>query len=956
MHSFLKDTAQRILADYSALDQVILVLPNRRAGLFIGKHLGNLIDKPHWMPQIKTIEDVFYTYAENKPADQLTLIFELYKIYTGIHPRAETFDRFYYWGEMILKDFNDLDNFLVNAEKLYHQLEEIKTLENDFSYLTENQIKLIQEFWKSFEIKDKAHQEKFLKFWKLLRPLYGKFRAGLSASGLAYSGMLYRQVVEQLDQLTRPDKQYVFIGFNAFSLAEEKLIKHFIKEFGADILWDFDSYYVEDSRQEAGLFFREYRKDKILGPTFPGEIKCHITEKKAKIHVHATPLKINQANLTGKLLENCGPEEPLEETVIILPDEQMLFPILHNLPDSIDKVNVTMGYPVKNAPAYGFLESLLDLQKYVSLKEGQIVFYHKPVRGILASTYFRSINNEFVIRELSTIEETNQVYIPAEKLAAGGDFFKLIFNKVQAGDLFSYLKGVIKTLVNLLDLPELQQNYFYQCYKQLTRLDELFNQQGDISVGHDFFMRLFKQVFREVKLPFEGEPLEGLQVMGVLESRNLDFRRLIICNMNEGSFPPSSTMNSMVPFNLRRAFGLPVQEQNDSIYAYTFYRLLHRAEEVHLIYTTESDEGKAGEKSRYIQQLALESGLELMEKTVFVPVDLQPGNPIIIPKSKKILDILKKYEVSEENEKQERLSPSSINVWLDCRLKFYFQYIAGIREREDVQEKIDPAVFGNLAHYSLEFLYKGFRDRKGIFHLDKEDFSDLRKNWIGPSVEMAIKKHFSLSKEENIQLSGQLIIARDVLQRYIHRLLEVDEAYAPFDIISLEGSKDYFANIPIKLPLGDKLIGLRGIIDRVDRIGETIRLIDYKSGADKKDFTDIPSLFDRDNKSRNKAAMQTMMYGLLYQETSGGKISNPLKPAVFNLKDIFDEDFSPYLMMGFPRKHKEEINCYQEFEEPFLSALEEVLTEIFNPEIPFDQTEEEGKCQHCPFKEICSRS
>src|SRR5690606_32678589 len=395
---------------------------------------------------------------------------------------------------------------------------------------------------------------------------------------------------------------------------------------------------------------------------------------------------------------------------------------------------------------------------------------------------------------------------------------------------FSYLKQVIKSLADQLELPELQQSYLYQCYKQLTRLDELFQKQEGVTIGLEFYVRLFKQVFREVKLPFEGEPLEGLQVMGVLESRNLDFKRVIICNMNEGSFPPSASMNSMVPFNLRRAFGLPVQEQNDAIYAYTFYRLLHHAEEVNLVYTTESDEGKAGEKSRYLLQLALESGLDVREETVFIPVDLQPAHPITITKNEKILEILSKYEINEATDKQARLSPSAINVWLDCRLKFYFQYVAGIRERDDVQERIDPAVFGNLAHYSLEFLYKGFKDRKGRFNLEKGDFEDLKEKWIGPSVELAIKKHFSLTEEETVQLSGQLIIARDVLHRYIHRLLEVDESYAPFEIISLEDSRNYFADIPIDVPQGKKRIGLKGIIDRVDRIGETIRLVDYKSG------------------------------------------------------------------------------------------------------------------------------
>ena len=954
MRSFLKTTAEKILADYQVLDQLVLVLPNRRAGLFLAKHLGTLITEPQWMPQIRTIEDVFYGLAGQKPTDQLTLIFELYKVYSSLNTSPEPFDRFYYWGEMILKDFNDLDNFMVDAARLYHQLEEVKEFENDLTYMTEGQVQLIQQFWKSFEVKDKVQQDKFLRFWKQLRPLYEKFHSALLVSGYSYSGMLYRRVSERLNDIAKPESKYVFIGFNAFSTTEEKLIKHYIAEFGADIIWDVDAYYLEDARQEAGLFFRQYRKDKVFGPTFSKSLEKRVTEKKGVIKVHAVPLKITQANLVGKLVEAVGDDEALEETVIILPEEQLLFPVLHALPPTVDKINVTMGYPVKNAPAYGFLESLLELQQYLSLKEGKVVFYHKAVRGILSSNYFRSWNNDFVSSQLRHIEETNQVYVSAESLAVGGELARLVFDKVEVDGLFTYLKEVIKALANHLDLPELQQSYLYQCYKQLTRLDELFRKEDGLSIGLDFYMRLFKQVFREVKLPFEGEPLEGLQVMGVLETRNLDFKRVIICNMNEGNFPPASNMNSMVPFNLRRAFGLPVQEQNDAIYAYTFYRLLHCADEVHLIFSTESDEGKAGEKSRYIQQLALESGLEVKEQTVYVPVDLQPSAPIVIPKDEKILRILSKYEIDARQERQPRLSPSAINVWLDCRLKFYFRYVVSIREPEEVQEKIDPAVFGNLAHYSLEYLYEGFSKRKGRLSLHPEDFNDLRNNWVAPAVELAIRKHFSLTDQEEISLSGQLIIARDVLQRYIKKLVEVDETYAPFEIISLEGSKDYTADIDLNLPNGRRTIGLKGIIDRVDRVGDTIRLIDYKSGSDKKDFPDIDSLFDRNNKQRNKAAMQTMMYGLLYQASQGGSISRPLKPAVFNLKDIFNEAFSPYLMIG-QRSHKEEVGSYQEHEAEFIEALEACLTEIFHPDVPFDQTTDELKCNNCPYKMICAK-
>lgn len=955
MQSFLRHTAQKVLSEYEALDQLVMVFPNRRAGLFFTKHLGSLIDRPQWMPEVKTIEDIFYSHAGMKPADQLTLIFELYKIYAKLAPKPETFDRFYYWGEIILKDFNDLDQFLVDASRLYHQLEEVKSMEADLTYLTQHQVKLIQEFWKSFEVRDREHQEKFLKFWKLLWPLYKNFKEALIAPELSYSGALYRKVVEELDHLKKPAKHHVFVGFNAFTKAEERLVKHYVKEFGADILWDLDPYYLDDHRQEAGAFFREYRKDKVLGPTFPQDPEKRIGNSKINIRVHAIPLKVNQANLVGKLLEKIKPGEALEETAVILPEEQMLFPVLHALPDSIAKVNVTMGYPVTNSPIYGFLESLLELQKHVGLKQGQVEFYHKPVNSMLRSPYFKAVNGRFVMRLLKVMEETNLVYIPAATLAAGGDFFGIVFKKVDSSALFSYLMEVIRYLATQQDLPELQQSYIYQCYKQLTRLNSIFQSEDTLQPGLEFLSRLFKQVFREVKLPFEGEPLEGVQVMGVLETRNLDFKRLIICNMNEGNFPPSAAMDSLVPYNLRRAFGLPVQEQNDAIYAYTFLRLLQSAEEVDLIYTTEAEEGKVGEKSRYIQQLALESPLDVKEQTVFVPLDVHPSEPIVIYKTGKVLEILSRYEVGKGGERQTRLSPSAINLWLDCRLKFYFRYVVGIREREEVQEKIDPAVFGNLAHYSLEFLYQGFQTRKRKSVLEKADFADLKEKWVAPSVALAIQKHYSLPEGERAQLSGQLIIARDVLQRYLVRLLEVDEAYAPFEIISLEASRNYFSDLTLNLPQGDKVIGIKGIIDRVDRKGDTIRLIDYKSGADKKDFTDIPSLFDRENKSRNKAAMQTLMYGLLFHDSMENAGSLRLKPAVFNLKEIFNQGFSPYLMMGPPRQPKEEIEDFLNYELLFREALRDCVTEIFHPEIPFDQTTDLSKCFNCAFNAICSR-
>lgn len=951
MPSFLKNTAASLLEHHTDLSRVTVVLPNRRAGLFFVQHLGTLVEKATWLPTIKTVEDVFYELAGQRPADDLTLIFELYKTYESLHPSPESFDKFYFWGELILKDFNDADQFLVNVSKLYHYLSEIKELESDLSYLTSNQIELIKQFWSSFEKQDRSHQDKFLKFWQLLRPLYESFQASLEVSGLAYSGKLYRKVAENLNSYPKPENHFVFVGFNAFTATEEKLIKHYISEYGSTIYWDIDSYYLDDIKQEAGLFFRDYRKDKIFGPTFPEHIPSFIEERRAKINTYAIPLKVNQANLVGALLEKIPENEAWENTVVILPNEQLLFPVLHALPEAIDKVNVTMGYPIKNAPIYAFLEGILEMQRFTKIDKDEVFIYHKYVLNVLRSPYLQQADSVFVKDTVDRIHSMNQLYTKASDLHKGGSFFQRIFQQVASHQLFDYVSGIMEELADLLKDDKLQRSYLYQCYKQLNRLRELFSKQGKIEIEREFFIRLFRQIFREVKLPFEGEPLQGIQVMGVLESRNLDFKRVIICNMNEDSFPPSKSLNSIIPFAIRRAFGLPVQEQNDAIYAYTFYRLLHSADEVHMIYTTAADQGKAGEKSRYIQQMEVELGNPILNQVVYVPVDVQNQEIISMEKTPEVIELLNHYAISDSGVSPKTISPSALNMYLDCRLKFYFRYLAGIKEMDEVSEEVDAAVFGNIAHYSMENLYKGFQERKKRDILLKEDFEQL-KSWIYPAIEKGIRDFYNVEANEGLSINGQLAIVTDVLHKYILRLLELDEAVAPIQLISME--QKHQAVVNIQTPQGNKSIALAGFIDRVDKIGETIRLIDYKSGADEKSFPNTLSLFDRDFKKRNKAAMQTLFYGLLFQATFPAN-KNPLKPGLFNFKEIFKDDFSPYLQEKEPYKPGTPVEDYKDYAEDFESELKIVLEELYSTEVPFSQTDNLEKCNYCPYKKMCAR-
>ncbi len=942
MTSFLQDTARKLLQGDIPLKDIMVVLPNRRAGLFFTKYLGELISEPQWMPQVRTIEEVFYDLKGQKPTDDLTLIFELHRIYSSLQQDPESFEKFYFWGEIVLKDFNDIDQFLADAPRVYENLAEQKVLESDLSFLTEEQRSLISQFWKSFDQQSEEEQRKFLRFWQILGQLYEQFQSNLDVLGWSYGGRIYRSVVENLNQVQKPNKKVYFIGFNAFTLAEERLIKHYVSEFDAGIFWDLDQYYLAEQRQEAGLFFRDYQRDPILEPTFPEEIPDRISKKASAVQTYSIPLKSNQANLVGHIAQGIGNEESLEETVIILPDEQLLFPVLHSLPEEIEKLNVTMGYPIRNAPVFSFLDAVLDLQRYISQKKDNPVFYHKPVTDLFATSYLKEANAEFVTSFLENIKANNQINIPAKDLAAGGKIFELIFRDVDPGDLFAYLSELIQYLATSLKNDPIQRSYLYQAFKQLTRIQEVFKENKPKEINKDFYLKIFRKLFRELKLPFDGEPLEGLQIMGVLESRNLDFKRVIICDLNEGSFPPGGGINSMIPFNLRRAFGLPVQEQNDAIYAYTFYRLLHRAEEVHFIYTTASDQGKAGEMSRFIQQMKVE--LEIPEpQTVLIPVDLTRGKEIKVTKSDEVLSRLERYFVNKEHGTS--FSASALNTYLDCRLRFYLRYIAGLKEKEEVVTEIDPSTFGTLLHHAMELLYAP-NEKDKPRDITPHEIKRLEKT-IPQAVEIAIREFYKFDADEELELSGQLQIARSIIINYIKAILNYDAKAGDFKVLSLEGK--YQAHLNIDTHLGSQKVALSGLIDRVDEKDGVVRLIDYKTGKDQKSVTSIESLFDRKDKKRNKAAMQTLLYALFYQSSHPDN-RKKLKPGIFNVREIYSDKFTPFLTL-----EKEEIEDYASISEEFEVELKGLITEIFDKSKVFDQTEDVEKCKYCAYKEICGR-
>ncbi|PRY87977.1 PD-(D/E)XK nuclease family protein [Mongoliibacter ruber] len=945
MDSFLKDTAAQILHSGKDLKEIVVILPNRRAGLFFLRHLGTLIDEPIWMPEVKTVEQLFSGLAGQGASDDLSLVFELYEIYKQLQPEPEDFDRFYFWGELILKDFNDLDQFMADAKTLYQNLSEIKSFEADLSYLSKEQVELISQFWKSFRAQKAEEKEKFLRFWQILGDLYEKFNAQLDVLGMAYTGKVYRKVISKLDEVKKPEKHHIFVGFNAFTYTEELLVKHFVKEFGAEVFWDIDRYYLNDLRQESGLFFRDYKKDKILGPTFPEEIPERIAEKSKVISTYAVPLKNNQANLVGSILKKVSDTEALEETVVILPDEQLLFPVLYAMPESISKLNVTMGYPIRNAPVYAFLDAVLDLQRYIKIRENVVHFYHKQVLDLFSFPYLIDANKAFITSLKKDIAQKNSLEIPANDLQSGGEIFGLIFRKADSSTLFDYLGDLMKALAEQLKEDPIQSSYLFQAFKLLSRMKENFASNRISDLNTDFFIKLFRQLFREVRLPFEGEPLEGLQVMGVLESRNLDFKRVIICDVNEGSFPPGGGINSMIPFNLRRAFRLPVQEQNDAIYAYTFYRLLHKAEEVHLIYSTAANQGKAGEMSRFLQQMRVELGLD-KPNIVMLDATLTPGREIVIDKSPAVMQVLRGYSVNGQAiDHRKKLSASAINSYLDCSLRFYFRYVAGLKEKEEVASEIDAGVFGSILHKAIEFLYQ-VPEGETFRRISPHELERIKPQ-IPLMVDEAILDFYGKEKHEKIELTGQMHIVREIFINYIEAIVQYDAASGDISILGLE--KEHHATIPVLVDGDLHQIGLFGLIDRMDEQNGVVRLLDYKTGKDKRSITSITSLFDREDKSRNKAGLQTLLYAYLYQYENPNNVK-PLKPGLFNVKEIFGENFSPFLKLD-----KAEFENYLEVQEDFEVGLSGLLAELFDSTVPFIQTEVVEKCQYCPYKDICGR-
>ena len=978
MKPFLYQVASLFYSKYGAeVSRLAFVFPNRRTGLFFQKYLSEVSEKPLFSPTILTINDLFVQLSGKQTADRISMLFKLYDIYLSHSGSSETFDEFLYWGEMLLNDFDDIDKYMADARMLFTNVTDLREIENDFSFLSPEQIAAIRTFWSSFYPKgDTPNQEQFLAVWQILYALYTDLREALAAEGKGYEGMIFREVVEQMERNECCDLPYtkvVFVGLNALSVAEERFLSELQKREIADFYWDYASPKVTDPDNKASYFVeRNLRRFPSQLIVESGELKVENENGNSdakqlstfnsqlstpKIEVIGIPSGIGQAKQVCSILnELCKEDEMSAEealrTAVILPDEHLLIPVLNAIPEQIRRINVTMGYPLAGTPVASLMEYILALQKNIRYVDRRPVFYFRDVLPILNHRYISTTSPEVVSNLVKDISENNKIYISYDDLNQT-PLLSILFTPVTEVEMFSdYLINVLQELNRVMTLQtgeeeedatqrtnDLEQEFIFHYFTTVNRMKEVM-QEANIRMKIDTYFRLLKRVTDTITIPFHGEPLSGLQIMGVLETRALDFDRLIILSMNEGIFPLRKAANSFIPYNLRRGFGLPTYEHQDSVWAYHFYRLIYRASHVSLLYDTRSNGLQTGEVSRFVHQLHYHYEEPIQNKLVVYNVSSSKTPALQVAKTEEVMNRLAAFRSGGTR----AISASAVNTYLDCPLKFYFSVVEGIREEEEVSETIESNVFGSILHKVMEELYQPFCGKMVTADLLKA----IRKDT--PMLTGAVARAFAeiFFKTDIVRpLTGQNFLIGEMIRKYVEKVLERDGKLTPFRYIESE------KKIKRLFPLTDKSeIQLKGFIDRVDEVRDAVRIIDYKSGSGTTQFTSVEALFDKEDTDRAKAVMQVFMYAWMY-----GSVQLPtvIQPGIYYMRTLFSPSFDPGIYRRTDRFKTEQVLDFANYHADFENGLRNCLDEIFGRETPFVQTPNGKACVYCPFKDICGK-
>jgi hypothetical protein len=947
MPAFLYQVAEYLEQNYKEnLDRLCIVLPNKRGALFLKNHLAKVYKKTIWLPTIISAEDFISELSGLQNLEDVDLICRLYESYKEVYKeQAEPFDSFAKWGNLILSDFNEIDRYLADATALYQNLKDIKEIEN----------------WSLAQDELSEFQTNYINFMRRLGEMYSHFTSELLNKKEGYQGLSYRQAVQNFETSTYIQKfnKIIFCGFNALNAAETKIFSSLCKSGKAEIIWDADKYYVEDQVQEAGLFLRRNFRNFIdKNINFIGD---YFKDEK-NIDVIAVPKQMGQSQTVSNIVKDLLEKGVTPDSIaIVLANEKLLWPVLKMLPDSVEYVNITMEYPIKYTSPYNFMDIILKIQTdYEKQLKKQKHIYYQDFLSVLRHPFFRDyaliLGVKGIDEIINRILDKNYAFITDNLLSDlfGSDYEKLnhLFKPwSNAAEAVTILGDVLKKVKDHHLATELN-NYKSIELEYLEVLIKNFNRVQDFVSDYKYFetLKSFKILFNQIvgscSAAFIGEPLRGLQIMGVLETRTLDFENVIFVSVNEGVLPSGKTQNSFIPNDLKRYFSLPLYHDKDAIYSYHFYRLLQRAKNIFITYDTETDTFGKGEKSRFVSQLQL----ELVNYNPKIRLTESIGNGelrsaekrsgINIPKTADSLErIHKKATVNDE---YSGLSPSSLITFKECGLKFYFRYGAGLKEAVELEESAEANTFGSILHESLEALYIQFVGK----NITSFDIKELKKK-VSQTVESKFLNYFS--KSEAFQ--GKNLLQQNVLKIYVGKLLDLDDSFVKnlgrtdLTIIALE--KELETSLTISIDNKPTTIFIKGTADRIDRMGPVLRIVDYKNSVkdtDKFEFIDFNILFS--DKNYNKM-LQLFMYAWMVYKNKLAQ-ANEIRPCIIPFKKFQKQP-------SYITKDKSQLIFTEELFNEFELKLKEFIQKIVDQEIPFSQTEDEKICEFCDYKLICNR-
>lgn len=965
MEYFLESIAKSLHSEYgNTLNRHCLVFPNRRAGLYFLKYLAARIEKPVWAPSVLTINELFKSFSPLQIAGNEILLFELYKIYRRVNKSPESFDEFYFWGDMLLNDFDDVDKYLIDASALFRNVQDIKSIDQQFGGLTDSQIEILRRFWVNFNPENPTSEKTgFISLWSILFTLYSDFRNILKKQNLAYEGMVFREIAENSDAILKDRTSWDivhFIGFNALNECEKTIMMSLKRSGKARFYWDYDnSFFKDGNHNSAGFFLQENLKlfgnDMPLGWSY--DTMLSVSSIKVKRRVIEASSDVAQVKLISQLLNELPDltSGNAHHTAVVLADENLLMPVLTSLPENIGDINITMGFPLKQTLVYTLVRHLMELQRTARITDGVVRFSYKEVINVLRHTLLTGFLDESDEIIADEITKNNLVWIPASRFS-GSRHLSAIFIKPESPALLAEYFRYILSLVALDETylkdqssdnivqRSIRNEFIYRIVISINRLESIVNSE-DVTFTAETYIRILDRMLRMQSVPFSGEPLSGVQIMGILETRALDFKNLIILSVNDGVLPAVSSGASFIPFTLREAFGLPSINHQESVYAYHFYRLLQRAENVTFTYNSNSEGLRSGEMSRFILQMKYDNLLKPDFTDLSFEIKTQSSVNEVLKRSEEHNKILESRYLSNNNGKI--LSPSAINTWLNCRMKFYYQYVNLLKEPEKVVADIDPAMLGNILHDIMRRLYSEYVGKmisKELVHSIMTN-EDLLQNTINESI----SAEFNNSSDGFI--NGNELIVRDVLLVYLKKILHTDKIQAPFTLINLEASFD----VKIDTISDGNTIEIRtgGKVDRIDTVSGVTRIVDYKTGAVAETAHSIADLFEDDRKKDYDGWLQTLLYCEAYFASGQAK---SLYPSIYKIKRMSGGLLSDKLKLKNESKTEIVVDDYSLVRDEFLSGLKHVISNIFSLNEPFVMTTDvRGKCSYCPYKKLCMR-